>query len=142
MSVTADASIYVRFVCFHTVERQRNRLGVFQALRLARDSDVAPDWALAELKVLNDWFTDNLARPASFATGRRRSSKGGRIRSGQTGLSWFKGTAGEHIRQMHRLKIALQECGIHVEVVTTRDPGKIVWQDAHQLVAEPGARRF
>tara|TARA_R110000782_G_scaffold53352_3_gene113654 strand:- start:924 stop:1346 length:423 start_codon:yes stop_codon:yes gene_type:complete len=133
---------YVRFVCFQTVERQRNRLGVFQAVHLAEDSDVAPDWALTELKVLDNWFTDNLARPARFATGRRRSSKGGRIQDGQTGLSWFKPEAVDHIRQMHRLKVALEECGIHVEVVTTRDPGKTVWQDAHQLVAEPGPRRF
>lgn len=138
----AEASVYVRFACFHTVERQRNRLGVFQALRLARDSDVAPDWALAELKVLNDWFTENLARPATFATGRERFWKGDWIQDGQTGLSWFKPEAGEYIRQMHRLKIALEECGIHVEVITTRDPGKIVWQDVHQLVAEPGPRRF
>jgi hypothetical protein len=57
-------------------------------------------------------------------------------------LSWFKPAAGEHIRQMHRLKLALEACGVHVDILTTRDPGVIIWQDRHQLVAEPGARRF
>jgi hypothetical protein len=43
---------------------------------------------------------------------------------------------------MHRLKVALEQCGIHVEVLTTRDPGLIVWQDQFQIVAEPRGRKF
>jgi hypothetical protein len=133
---------YVRFVCLQTVERQRNRLGVFQAIRIARESDVAEDWALRELRVLGDWFNDRLARPKSFASGRERFHKGEYIQEGQTGLSWFKPTATDHIARMHRLKTALDACGVHVEVLTTRDPGKVVWEDEHQVVAEPGGRRF
>jgi hypothetical protein len=43
---------------------------------------------------------------------------------------------------MHALKVALESCGIHVDVLTTRDPGLIVWQDEHQIVAEPRGRKF
>jgi hypothetical protein len=43
---------------------------------------------------------------------------------------------------MHRLKLALEACGVHDDILTTRDPGEIIWQDQHQLVAEPGARKF
>lgn len=43
---------------------------------------------------------------------------------------------------MHALKIALEACGFHVEVLTTRDPGLIVRQDEHQVVAEPHGRSF
>ena len=53
-----------------------------------------------------------------------------------------KPSAAEHIRQMHSLRVALNECGIHVEVLTTTDPGLIVWQDEHQIIAEPRGRVF
>ncbi|MBL0946767.1 hypothetical protein [Brevundimonas sp.] len=133
---------YVRFVCFETVERQRNRLGVFQALEIAEQSEVAEDWALKELAALDRWFTTHLARPEKFASGRARLHGGEYVVEGQTGLSWFKPGATEHIRRMHRLKAALEACGIHVDILTTRDPGRIIWQDDHQIVAEPGHRRF
>lgn len=127
--------VYVRFVCFRQVESQRQRLGVFQAMDEARASDFAPARALKELGEVYGWFRANLAVPNQFS----RSGWKGR---GQPGLSWFKPAAKEHIRQMHRLKLALEACGVHVDILTTRDPGEIIWQDSHQVVAEPGARRF
>jgi hypothetical protein len=127
--------VYIRFVCYQKVESQRQRLGLFQALDQARGSDFAPSWALKELGEISGWFKANLPVPAQF-------SRGGWKGRGQPGLSWFKPVAKEHIRQMHRLKLALEACGVHVDILTTRDPGVIIWQDQHQLVAEPGARRF
>ncbi|MBX3484617.1 hypothetical protein [Phenylobacterium sp.] len=127
--MSVPARTYIRFVCFLLVQGQRNRLGLFQALNEARDSDHAPDWALKEIGELRGWFDDNLERPETFGRG-------------QSGLSWFKPAAAEHIANMHRLKLALEACGVHVEVLTTRDPGAVVWQDKHQVVAQAGARRF
>ncbi len=127
--------VYVRLVCFRLVERQRQRLGLFQALDEARDCDLAPAWALRQIGEIYGWFKGNLAVPGQF-------SRGGWKGRAQPGLSWFKPVATEHIKQMHQLKLALEACGVHVEVLTTRDPGHIIWQDEHQLVAEPGARRF
>jgi hypothetical protein len=43
---------------------------------------------------------------------------------------------------MHELKAALEECGVHVEVLTTRDLGSVVWQDQHQVLAAPKGRKF
>ncbi len=43
---------------------------------------------------------------------------------------------------MHRPKLALEDCGVHVEVLTTRDPEHIIYEDKHRVVAEPGGRRF
>ncbi|MNT39224.1 hypothetical protein D3C72_1754520 [compost metagenome] len=126
---------YVRFVCFQTIGRQRSRLGIFKAIDEAVESDHAPGWAIIEARSLTAWFNANLAIPKAF-------SVGGHKGFGQPGLSWFKPAAAEHIRQMHRLKVALEACGLLVEVLTTRDPGEIVWQDANQVVAEPRGRRF
>jgi hypothetical protein len=43
---------------------------------------------------------------------------------------------------MHELKTALENCGVHVEQLTTDDPGLILFEDTHQVVAEPGGRQF
>jgi hypothetical protein len=43
---------------------------------------------------------------------------------------------------MFRLKQALEACGIHVEVLTTRDPGHILFEDDYQVAAEPLHNRF
>jgi hypothetical protein len=133
--MAAPRRTYVRFVCYQLVESQRQRLGLFQALDEARECDFAPSWALKELGEVSDWFSKQLAVPKQF-------SRGGWKGRGQPGLSWFKPTASEHIRQMHRLKLALEACGVHVDILTSRDPGVIIWQDQNQVVAEPGNRRF
>lgn len=127
--------VYIRFVCYQSVASQRQRLGLFQALDEARECALAPSWALREVGELSGWFKDNLAVPGQF-------SRGGWKGQGQPGLSWFKPIATDHIRQMHRLRLALEACGVHVDILTTRDPGTVIWQDEHQLVAEPGARKF
>jgi hypothetical protein len=121
--------VYIRFVCFQLVENQRNRLGLFQALDEARDNAASPDWALREIGELYGWFKQNLAVPKTFGSWSR-------------GLSWFKSPAQDHIAQMHRMKTALEACGVHVEVLTTRSPGDVVFEDDHQIVAIPRGRRF
>jgi len=128
--------VYVRFVCFMPVEgHPRQRVGLFQALNEARQSELAEDWALREIKACSDWFDANLEAPTRFSRGRKASA-------GQPGLSWFKPEAARHISMMHRFKPAAEACGIHVEILTTRDPGHVIFEDEHQIVAEPGARRF
>jgi len=126
---------YVRFVCFQSIGRQRSRLGLFKAIGEAVRSEHAAGWAIVEARSLSAWFDANLAIPKAFSTGGHKGF-------GQPGLSWFKPVATGHISRMHRLKIALEECGIHVEVLTTHDPGLIIWQDEHQIVAEPRGRKF
>ncbi len=127
--------IYVRFVCFQQVGSQRQRLGLFQAIDFARQSEFSESWALKEAGELSGWFSKNLKVPDKF-------QRGGWKGDGQPGLSWFKPEADEHIKQMHRLKLALEACGVHVEILTTRDPGEIIYRDPHQIVAEPGNRKF
>lgn len=126
--------VYVRFVCFRLVEGQRQRIGLFQALDDARDCDFAPNWALREIGRIYGWFKENLKVPEKFS-----ETYGGQ---GRPGLSWFKPAATEHIKQMHQLRRLLEECGVYIEILTTRDPGSIVWQDENQLVADPGKRKF
>ncbi len=122
----------MRFVCFQTIEGQRSRLGVFQAIDLARDSDQSEDWALAAINDLRQWFNANLTVPPDFAKGHGDSRA----------LSWFKPQAAEHVRQMYLLKTALEACGVHVDVITTTAPGIVTHEDDHQICAVPHGRRF
>lgn len=130
-----ESPVFVRFVCFNTVRGQRTRLGLIQAIELARESDQSAGWALELVNELNGWFSDNLAVPTPIKQGWRETD-------GQRALSWFKPQAVEHIRRMHELKAALEACGVHVEVLTTRTPGAVTYQDDHQVTAVPGAGRF
>ncbi|MFN5128020.1 MAG: hypothetical protein ACK519_10695 [Sphingomonadaceae bacterium] len=132
--MSKSSHVYIRFVCFQLVEGQRQRLGLFQALDEARDCDFAPAWASRQIGESYDWFKENLTVPSRF-----EKTWGGQ---GRSGLSWFKPFAIEHIKQMHQLKLAVEECGLHVEILTTRDPGTMIWQDDYQLVADPGKRKF
>lgn len=127
----------MRFVCFRTVEGERTRLGLFQAMKFARESEQGVGWALDLMHEASAWFDDNLKAPDTFERGDYW-----RGRLGQAGLSWFKPEAVEHIQEMHAIKTGMEACGLHVDVLTTRDPGYIIWEDEHQIVAEPGDRRF
>ncbi|MFY7916503.1 MAG: hypothetical protein ACOVPA_17750, partial [Rubrivivax sp.] len=51
--------------------------------------------------------------------------------------SWFKDTAAEHIRQMRLLADILERHGIQVDMLRTRRPGYVVYEDDHQVAAEP-----
>lgn len=125
-----ERPVHVRFVCSQEVKGQRNRLGHFQALDEARMSDHAASLALAEIKAANDRCNNEHDAPTTFSRGRWR-------KPGQLALCWFKSAATEHIQRKHRLKRALEDCGIHVEGLTTPDPGHILFEDDQQVAAEP-----
>lgn len=76
------------------------------------------------------WLGDNLVVPSKFD----RSSNS---RKETRGLSWFKATASEHIKYMRELAEILKRHGIIVNVVSSSQPGYIVFEDDFQVVAEP-----
>ena len=69
---------------------------------------------------------------------RFNSSKSkGYYRKKTAGISWLKPTAGEHIAQMRALVAILEDNGYRVSQITTDRPGYVVFEDDHQVVAEP-----
>ncbi len=52
-------------------------------------------------------------------------------------MSWLKPTAVEHIAKMRALIVILEENGYRVSQITTKRPGYVVFEDDHQVVAEP-----
>ena len=51
-------------------------------------------------------------------------------------ISWFKGGS-KMIDRVWTLKAFLEELDVFIDVITTRDPGIVVYEDGHQIVAKP-----
>ena len=121
---------YNRFVVSKKDSDSQKRGGLFHAI-----SDLVNSGALAEHEhvvadELGVWFTQNLPVPRRFAKSRAPRAK-------NVAISWFKDSAVEHIRKMHEVVQILAAHGIPVDVITTDRPGYVVYEDAHQITAEP-----
>jgi hypothetical protein len=55
-------------------------------------------------------------------------------------LSWFR-SGSKMIDRVWDLKALMEEYDIFIEVVSSLNPGRIVYQDGHQVVAIPHSRR-
>lgn len=79
-----------------------------------------------ELRTALFWFNENLHVPGELKLMEHRRA-----------ISWFKPAAEEAIRRMWRLKELLDTHGHHVNVLRTRDPGSILFEDEWQVIAKP-----
>jgi hypothetical protein len=128
-----EAKVYVRFVCFKKLDGQRFRLGLFQSIWLAEDAECRPDWAVSLIEETRRWFNDNLEAPTLFEHSQWQAHS-------DRALCWFKASAQEHIRRMFDLKHGLEACGLQVDVLRSRRPGAVRYQDEFQVAAEPVGR--
>src|SRR5262249_2551495 len=126
----SSASMYIRFVIQRRDAASAKRKGLFQALVGLRDSGEAGAEELSRIDILFKWFNKHLAVPQRFAKSRRPHGK-------KVALSWYKATAVEHIRKMHEMAALLDAHGIAVDILSTDRPGYVVYEDDHQIVAEP-----
>lgn len=121
---------YVRFVIPRNDNDSGRRQGLFQAVSdLEHEGILLPHEQTTYDEIYN-WFRTNLKKPRKLT----RSSK---PHAKNVALSWFKDSAVEYIKQMHALAQILQAHGIPVEVIRTEKPGYVVYEDLHQITAEP-----
>lgn len=102
--------------------------GIFQAadeLELSRELDTADQ---AHIEELGKWFANNLREPSRFSKSRRPHRY-------DNGLSWFKEDALEMISKAYELIGILERAGVTVTKLRTPDPGMIIYEDEHQVVA-------
>lgn len=121
---------FVRFVIPETDADSGRRQGLFQALA---DLDDRGELLAEEQRTYDqicNWFRKNLRKPRSFT----RSSK---PHAKKVALSWFKDTATDHVRRMRELAVILEAHGIPTQMVRSDRPGYIVYEDHHQVAAEP-----
>jgi hypothetical protein len=122
--------VFIRFVV-HTLDPDSGRRqGILQALRELRDDGLLRADELDTCNEVFDWLYLHLERPHTFTRSRKRHAR-------PVALSWFKPSATAHIAHMRTLMAVLEAHGIPVEVLREQRPGYIVYEDEHQIVAEP-----
>jgi hypothetical protein len=111
------------------------RSGFFDAAYDVRNSPLTAPFVAHQIAEEIAWFAENLKKPTRF----NRSQAKGAYRRNAKGLSWFKPTATEHIRRAFALSAILRDHGYAVMTLKTDRPGFVVYEDDHQIVAEPFA---
>ena len=125
--------MYLRFIALTTNHESHVRDGVFAAAwRMRQDPELpADDEALLRMHLA--WMNENMRMPTRF----NRTKSKAHDRRAAKGISWFKDTAVEHIDRVRQVSEILGRHGIHIETITTDRPGFVVYEDEHQIVAEP-----
>ncbi len=122
--------MYIRFVIGTDSQNAYWLDGVIGSAR--RDLLDAGELHRHECEFLNqtfDWLNENLPHPPFHE----------KLRSGEwsrDAVSWFRDDAREPMRKIWDIVALLQEHGIWVRMFKTNDPGRIVYSDEYQVVAE------
>jgi hypothetical protein len=128
------SAVFIRFVIAEVDRESERELGLFQAVRNLRKAGRL----FAHEERLHDsilrWFDENLERPTRFT-----NSKPPYYRKKSKAISWFKHSASQHIAMIRELAAVLENHGVHVRMLKSKRVGYVVYEDDHQVTAEPFA---
>lgn len=122
--------MYVRFVSPRQNADSGFLEGVFAALSELRDGGELEDWQLDWLRKEYDWLNMHLKVPACLSRPENRRA-----------ICWFHPRAKRPIEKVRSLAALLEEHGRPIQMIKTRDPGQIIYEDGWQVVAKPRHRR-
>jgi hypothetical protein len=127
--VWTPKKVFVRFVVGADAENAAWLTGVITEARLLHDAGELYDHESERLEVTFEWFNEHLPCPPF----KRKLSSGEWTRDA---VAWFRAEATEAIRRTWDIVSVLREHGVVVRMVTSDRPGKIVYEDDYQVVAE------
>lgn len=116
----------IRFTTLARDSDSGHTSGILVAAHTLRDEGDVSVAEHAELRQALAWFTKHLPVPKVLVDVEHRRA-----------ISWFKPTASQAIRKMWELKRLLESHGYLVNVLQTRNPGVVVYEDDWQVVAKP-----
>ena len=122
--------MFIRFVVGAIDRRSGKRRGVFQAAYALRYSGRLAEYDEARLADALHWFDAHLRKPSRLTRSRLPH------REAQA-ICWFKTAAAEHLARAREMQTLLDAYGIGVDMITSRRPGYIVYEDDHQVAAYP-----
>jgi len=125
--------MYLRFVLPNRNPDAGVQDGIFQHAYALQRSGYLTGSQDKELLDLLLWMEENLEVPTRF----NRTKSKGYYRRRTKGISWLKSSASEHVAKMRRIGSILDEHGFFVTMIKSPKPGYIVYEDDHQVVAEP-----
>lgn len=121
--------MYLRFQTKIPDAQSGRPTGILVAAAQLRDSNRISISDEKWLREYLNYFNEHLKVPACLKDPKNRKA-----------ISWFK-EGSKMIDRVWSLKAFLEEQDIFIDVVSTRSPGSIVYQDGHQVVAIPLHRR-
>jgi hypothetical protein len=118
--------MFIRFAVLQPDADTGKKCGVLVAGHTLRDEGDLSVEEHRQLRLCLKWFNENVKQPGTYDNLHNKRA-----------LSWFRSSADECIRHMWDLKQILDHHGLHVEVLKTKTPGTIVYEDECQVVAIP-----
>ena len=119
--------MFLRFAVHDRDEDSKREKGVFTALYGLADEHLLSDYEMSWFVEQETWFTKHLKRPQD-------------LKDQPTAIAWFKDTATEHISRMRALCALLEHKDMAIAFFQTLKPGRIVYEDEHQVAAIPYVR--
>ena len=116
---------FIRFVVGGDGENHRELTGLITEARLLRDRGYLAPYEVESLEDAFIWFNANLPCPPYSSSGWSRDA-----------VSWFKDTAEASILKMRALAVLLEGHGKLVRTLRSKNPGKVLYEDASQVVVE------
>jgi hypothetical protein len=124
--------MFIRFVTWQLDDDSQKSLGIFHAAWGLRDHGLLTKREEEELEALRRWFDANLEKPTRFT-----ASKPPYYRKQNKAISWFRDTATVHITKMREMASIVEGHGHGVRMLKSQRVGYVVYEDQHQVVAEP-----
>jgi hypothetical protein len=122
----ASIARYLRFTVAAADDDSGLPQGLFQAAYGLRDEGLFLPHEATWFTDVVGWFQNHLAAPKD--TAQRISTRA---------IFWFKASATEHVQRMRALAVLLKHHGIACRTLRTTKPGRIVFEDDHQVAAIP-----
>lgn len=124
--------MFLRFVVHEIDWESRVESGIFTAAYRLYYADRLPDYEDERLARLLSWFGSHLETPTRFSRSSRRGAP-------SLAVCWFRPTASEHIARIFEMRLILEENGVLTRMLKSPKVGYVVYEDEHQVVAEPFA---
>lgn len=128
------AVVFTRFVVATSADNPWRAAGLFGAAYLLVEEPLHPDDA-AELDATLNWFREHLPVPPF----RKRLRQG---RWTEQAICWYLADAVEPMQKMWDLIRVLKRSGEKIRMLQTAKPGRIVYRDGYQIVAEVPRRAY
>lgn len=127
--------MYVRFVAAAPSQNAYRATGIFTILRWLRDDGKLDQQEIEFLNEIFEWYNTHLPAPPFREKLQKKAWT-------DDAVAWFRDDAKEYIEKMWDMVAVLKAHGEPVRFVQTNNPGKIVYSDEYQIVAETPRQAF
>jgi len=122
--------VFVRFVIGRQDDCSHSTQGVFQAVFELRNSGGLDGHEEEWLEREMTWLRMHLEAPPCL-----------RKPGNERAICWFHPRATKAIERVRSIAALLEEKGVRVRMLTTRNPGTVIYEDGHQIAAKPHRKR-